>query len=768
MKLGDYQNKLCGKDSDDVRNRLDVELRRCMAGQNVKRKEIARLENIITQKDQELEKAKKIADTCQQEAARYSKRVNELEVELKETLAEQSHHANVQLKNLSDHLTELRGQNETLRREKHNLEEKLDETLANQEETIRKMHQETLAQQEKTSTNEYNKEYLEIHNKAVERVRQEAQIEIVQLTVQLESTEKELISIKEDYIKICGIKEQLINDHENEIKKLKDTYANLEIHKTDMEKLTNELTTQMKIVSRLTNECDGQKKKIIELEKDLSCERRKKSEYLQKIHDEIEKTRQEALFELRSAHPDHQISFLLPDHCPEHSNKIVQLEADYKRLEEKLQDAAEEQKKMFELQNQVTNTKVKLVQMEISHETLKKKYENIIKERSELLKKINNYEYEAGCTKKNSDRHDLDVELKLDNERLRSRCDSLLKEKDNYKQRISNLEIQLTECRASIIDLNDKLSRPDESWLISQSELEQQLAQYKEIFKQYGDQLNNTNDNRNRDLGREDKLKQLELKLQEKEAQLQRLQDLEKIKDERDQLVTKLKHQAKIFEQYVHNQKKVQDELNLSPRSAIDGVDFQKLREMSTKEVREEMEQKVAEELRIIEDKHREKQKGIEQQYQVALAELHERYNKQTEQVLQAERKKLESSFKAQEQAFTQIFKVKLDEYKRELIARNEKIEQFQTLLRQKENESEEEKNDMAQVMSEWIAEIQTTKETLVKLQEENNILKENEKKFNDEIQGLKIKIREMKESIDTVKQKYQKAKTTASNYKVI
>ncbi|XP_044014125.1 putative uncharacterized protein DDB_G0282133 [Aphidius gifuensis] len=564
MKLGDYQSS--SKDNEDIKNKLQCELRRCIAGQTVKRKEITKLENIISQKDLELKKSQEITSTCQQEAARYSKRVNELETKIKDMIADSIYETNAEIKRLNENLNDLQKQNETLKCEKNNLQEKLEETLAAQEESIRKIQQETIAQQEKTTSEEYNKEFLDIHDEGVKRVRQEAIIEITKLQVQLESTEKELIEIKEKYIELCVIKS--------------------------------------------------------------------------------------------------------------------------------------------------------------------------------------------------------------DNDKLKLACDNLLKEKNDYKQKIYDLEIKLTEYKADIIELNDKLNHPNENLIISQNELENELAQYKEIVKELGDQLSNSNNSnlKKNDICQEERLKQLELKLQEKEVQLQRLHDLDKLKDERDQLVTKLKHQAKQFEQYVKSQKQVQAELNLSPRSTIDGVDFQKLREMSTKEVREEMEQKVAEELRIIDDKHREKQRIIEQKYKTALNEL----NEKTKNVLQAERMKLQSSFKAQEQIFTQIFEVKLDEYKRELNIRNLKIEELQTLLRRKEHEIEEEKNDMAQVMSEWILEIQTVKETGLKLQQENNklhddnkLLKINETKLNEAIEMLKSKITELNDAIDLIKQKYQKAKTTASNYKI-
>lgn len=95
--------------------------------------------------------------------------------------------------------------------------------------------------------------------------------------------------MKELYIGVCGTKEQLINDHKNEIKTLKSKYATMELHQKDMEKLENELQTQIKLCNRLSKECESFKSKIIELEKDLAHERRKKEDHAKKIHSEIER-----------------------------------------------------------------------------------------------------------------------------------------------------------------------------------------------------------------------------------------------------------------------------------------------------------------------------------------------------------------------------------------------------------------------------------------------------------------------------------------------
>jgi len=108
-------------------------------------------------------------------------------------------------------------------------------------------------------------------------------------SVQLEQTQKELNRVKELYIDVCGTKEQLINEHKNEIKTLKNKYVAMESYQKDIEKLENELQTQVKLCNKLTKECEDFKSKIIELEKDLVNERKKKEDHVKKIHSEIER-----------------------------------------------------------------------------------------------------------------------------------------------------------------------------------------------------------------------------------------------------------------------------------------------------------------------------------------------------------------------------------------------------------------------------------------------------------------------------------------------
>lgn len=155
---------------------------RLITDQALKRKEINRLENTLSQKEKELKEVLMLADTHRQEAAQYVKRINELEQELRSVLTDEAVKANAKIQKLSDHLNDVKKQYELLRNEKINLEQKLEEVVAVNQEKLKKIYQETMEQQEKEVIDEYNKEYLEIHAKAVERVKQEAQMEIVQLS----------------------------------------------------------------------------------------------------------------------------------------------------------------------------------------------------------------------------------------------------------------------------------------------------------------------------------------------------------------------------------------------------------------------------------------------------------------------------------------------------------------------------------------------------------------------------------------------------------
>ncbi|EZA57904.1 COP1-interactive protein 1 isoform X2 [Ooceraea biroi] len=765
MKLGELHNKSRSRPIDDITNKLRGELQRCLAGQAVKRKEINRLENTLSQKEKELDKALVIADTCRQEAARYAKRVNELEQELKSVLTDQAMKANAKIQKLSDHLNDVKKQYEALRDDKISIEEKLEEALAINEETLRKMHQETMEQQEKEAVNEYNKEYLEIHAKAVERVKQEAQMEIVQLTVQLEQTQKELSRVKELYIDVCGTKEQLINDHKDEIKMLKNKYATLESHEKDVEKLGNELQTQMKLCNKLTEECEDCKSKIIELEKELAHERRKKEDHMKKIHSEIEKAKEEALNELRNAHPNQEISLLLPDHCSEHLEKINQLEEDCKRLEGKLQIAVQEQKKLSEFQTELDDSKLKIAQMEISQESWKKKYEKASSERKDLLTKVSKLDLELSSLKRTSKLDDSDdVKLKIarfqmDNETLKKQYENVLSERSTCKEKISELEAELLDMRKKASSLEGRLRRSSE--IMKKSELEQELSRYKDLVAQLS-RLNNSKEGRASEPALEQRIQQLEQDLRGKDEKLSRLlKDFEKIKGERDQLVMKLRNQAKQFEQYVKSQNKVSAELNLSPRSTSDSTDFQKMKENVAKEVREEMEQRVAKELRGIGEQHLEKRRELEEKYKIVVSEWQTKYNERNQ-----EAENLRKAMMAEKMKIGQVIGNQLEAYNRELQARGLQIDKLETDLKKKKNEVEEDRNWMAQMLSGWAAELKESQAKEAEKDDEIHKLKSTEEKLSSEVKTLRDKEKHMKSNIDLLKHKYQRAKQSVDKCK--
>ncbi|XP_066590213.1 putative leucine-rich repeat-containing protein DDB_G0290503 isoform X2 [Prorops nasuta] len=745
LKLGHSLNKSKSKPTDDITNKLRGELQRGLAAQALKRKEINRLENTLAQKEKELEKALSTASTCQKEAARNAKRVNELEQELRSVLTDQALKANAKIQKLSDHLDDVKQQCERLKEEKLELEKKLEEALAINQEIYKK--NEELSQEEKVVLDEYNKNYLEIHNKAVERVRQEAQVEIVQLSVQLEQTQKELNRVKEQYINVYTSKEELIKEHANEIIVLKENYSQFDEQRLGLEKLQRDLQAQMKITEKLSQECEMFRNKAMELEKDLSRERKKKEEHSKKIHEEIEKAKQKAIQELRDARPNQGISVRFPDHCSEHSEKITQLEEDCKRLEEKLQVAVEEQKKMLEYQNQLDDAKLKLAQMEISLELWKKNYKNCCSEKSELVSKVSKLDSELSSLKKNMKLQDSDdakiAQIQMENDTLREKYDSVLKTKNIYKDKISQLQTECSGLQKIVKDLESKLKRGEEYTLNSNNGLESELIKYKEVVSQLTNKLTNMRDDRKSDSTLEQKIKQLERDLELKEEQLKKLNELDKVKEERDKLIVKLKSQAQLFEQYVKNQKQVSAELNLSPRSSHEGTDYQKMREMVIKEVKEEMEQKVVNMLKGIEEHNHMKRNELEEEYKSRIVELRSKCN----------------TYKLREKCYNQMIEDKRKDYHEEFLEQKEKVDQLQEQLKQKEIDVEEERNDMAQLMTKWVAEVHVAEGKISELNTEIDKLKENESKQLEEIKKLK-------NDISVLKHKYQMIKKTANEHK--
>lgn len=434
------------------------------------------------------------------------------------------------------------------------------------------------------------------------------------------------------------------------------------------------------------------------------------------------------------------------------------MEEDCKRLEEKLQIAVQEQKKLTDYQTELDDTKLKIAQIEITQESWKKKYEKVASERKDLLAKVSKLDLELLNLKRTTKLEDSDdVKLKIarfqaENETLKSQCDSLLGERNTSKEKISELETELFDMKKKI---EGKLRKSGENTLNSKSELEKELLHYKDLVAQLS-RLNNSKEGRANESALEQRIQQFDHDLRSKDEKLNRLlKDFEKIKHERDQLVVKLRNQAKQFEQYVKSQNKVSAELNLSPRSTGDSTDFQKMKEIMAKEVREEMEQRVAKELRGIGEQKRKELEELEGKYKTVMLELQKQCSEKNQEI-----ETLRKKIVAQETQVNQIVGSTLEIYKQELQARRLHIEKLKMDLKKTENQVEEDRNYMAELMTKWIAELKESQAKEKEKDEEIQKLKSTEGKLNNEIKTLIDKQKH-------VKSKYRKAKQTADNYKV-
>lgn len=450
----------------------------------------------------------------------------------------------------------------------------------------------------------------------------------------------------------------------------------------------------------------------------------------------------------------------------------MQLQEDCKRLEEKLQIAMQEQKKLSEYQTELDDAKLKIAQVEISQESWKKKYENIVNERNDLLANISKLDLESSSLKRTKLEDSDDMKLKItrfqvENESLKSRCDSLLNERNICRQKITELETELSTTKKKISSLETRIRRGSDISLNSKTELEKELSHYKELVTQLS-RLNNSKEGHMNESVLEQRIQQLEQDLHDKDEKLNRLKDLEKIKDERDELVIKLRDQAKQFQQYVKSQNQVSAELNLSPCSITDNMDLQKMKETMTKEVREEMEQKVAQELRIIEEQHLEKRKELEQKYKTAVLKWQTEYNKKDQETEVIRKGLMAEKIKSNQiSQVSQIMKNKLEICNRELQARQLQSEKLKEDLKRKENEVEEEKNFMTEMMTKWADEVNEIKAKEVEMSQEIQNLKSKKEELDSEIKMLKDKEKEIRSDVAQWKHKYQVAKKTAYNYKV-
>lgn len=437
----------------------------------------------------------------------------------------------------------------------------------------------------------------------------------------------------------------------------------------------------------------------------------------------------------------------------------------------------QEQKKLSEYETELEDATLKIAHVEISQESWKKKYENTVNERNDLLAKISKLDVELSSLKRAAKSEDSDdIKLKIsrfqiENEALKSRCDSLLNERNTYREKVAELETELSTMRKKIGSLEGRMRKSGDVSSNSKNELEKEFSHYKDFALL--SRLSNSKEGRMNESALDQKIQQLEQDLCDKNEKLSRLkEDFEKIKGERDELVIKFSDQAKQFQQYVNSQNQV-SELNLSPRSVTDGTDLQKIKETMAKKVRKEMELKVAKELRGIEEQYLEKKSELEQRHETVLLNWQTKYKEKDQEAetlrqglmtLAAESEKIKFNQISQ---LSQIMKSKLELYNRELQTRQLRIEKLEEDLKRKENEVEEEKNLMAQMITKWVNEVKEIKAKETEMSQEIQKFKSKEEELHNKIKTLKDQEKELKSDMDLWKHKYQVAKKTAYNYKV-
>ena len=88
-------------------------------------------------------------------------------------------------------------------------------------------------------------------------------------------------------------------------------------------------------------------------------------------------------------------------------------------------------------------------------------------------------------------------------------------------------------------------------------------------------------------------------------------------------------------------------------------------------------------------------------------------------ELVYAEKIKSHSSIRAQEQIVAKLIETQLKYYHKELLDNKLQIEKLQFMIQEKHHEIEEEKNFMAQLISEWAEEMKEIKQKNVKLQQD-------------------------------------------------
>ncbi|XP_021928465.1 centrosomal protein of 152 kDa-like isoform X2 [Zootermopsis nevadensis] len=287
--------------SNDENIRLRDQLQRCLAGLCMKREQIMKLKAQLLDRDKVIKKMR------EQEAA-YLVQTDNFKKDA-EGLLEQLHKyrtaegSSKDMLKLQSQVAELQSELTVVKADRYRLEGEL--VILRQASMGEKLR----------AIDQHSKEYIEWHDKAIARVRQEGNEQIEMLnadfSIQLREAQKECDEVKQLYIEMCNTKEceqkakkELANLLDLQTEQLKKTQVELE---TERKKLAELSAVQESVaeVENLKQALNTEKEKVRSLEVDLEAARERDHRYTATVTEEIERAKMEALQELQLSSKTH-------------------------------------------------------------------------------------------------------------------------------------------------------------------------------------------------------------------------------------------------------------------------------------------------------------------------------------------------------------------------------------------------------------------------------------------------------------------------------
>ncbi|XP_023701619.1 centrosomal protein of 152 kDa isoform X3 [Cryptotermes secundus] len=296
--------------SNDLNIRLRDELQRCLAGLRMKRDEIKRLKAQLLDRD-------KVIQTMRDQEAAYLAQADSFKVDAKNLLDQlhkcQSAKGNSEdIMKLESQISQLQSELTAVKADKYRLEGEL------------VILREASVEEKLRAIDQHSEEYIQWHDKAVARVRQEAnkQIEAMNadFSIRLREAQKECDEVKQLYIEVCSSKENLTGLLECEQKAKRDLANLLDEQTQRLKKMQTDLDTEKQKLAELSSVPDPaevqelrqalhiERDKVQALERDLEAAWERDNRYAATVTEEIEKAKIEAMQELQlTSKPTHPV-----------------------------------------------------------------------------------------------------------------------------------------------------------------------------------------------------------------------------------------------------------------------------------------------------------------------------------------------------------------------------------------------------------------------------------------------------------------------------